>query len=298
MERGDGTAAGSAAAFVTGRGPRASFRLRATLLGAAAALAPLVAGGAVALGAPWWALGFGAAAAVAAVVALARNLAPLARLAQTVDPFIDPRIRQTRAGDEMSRLTLGLAALEARLEAANRRADPARLEDPLTGLPNRLAAMRRARDEISRARRKATPMAVALIELDDMIDDLRGARKADVERSLRITAEMLVQTLRAYDIVGRWADTVFVAVMPEAEIEHAAEAVRRIRDRAIDDPALGWEDRRVSLSAGLAVLQPDDATLADIADRAAAALRKAQARGGGVEAAPGPRFRPTRLTSV
>jgi two-component system chemotaxis response regulator CheY len=267
---------------------------RAAALGAAAAAGPLAAGVAVAAGGAPWLLVGGAAISAVAVAALAASLAPLSRIARAAEAFIDPRAADAGA-DDLRRIALGMQGLEARLEAAARRADPARLEDPLTGLPNRLAVMRRARDEISRARRKSMPLAVALIavERDPALDP------ADADRRLRVVAEVLVQTLRAYDIVGRWDADCFVAVMPEAEIEHAADAVRRARDRAADERALRLTGGALTLSAGLAVLQPDDATLADIAGRAGAALVKARARAGGaVEAAPGPRFKPGRLTSV
>jgi diguanylate cyclase (GGDEF)-like protein len=267
---------------------------RAAALGAVAAAGPLAAGvGVAAGGAPWLLIG-GAAISAVAVAALAASLAPVSRIARSAEAFIDPRAADA-AADDLRRIALGMQGLEARLEAAARRADPARLEDPLTGLPNRLAAMRRARDEISRARRKSMPLAVALIavERDPALEP------ADADRRLRVVAEVLVQTLRAYDIVGRWDADSFVAVMPEAEIEHAADAVRRARNRAADERALTLTGAAVTLSAGLAVLQPDDATLADIAGRAEAALVKARTRGGGaVEAAPGPRFKPGRLTSV
>jgi diguanylate cyclase (GGDEF)-like protein len=268
---------------------------RAALLGGAAALGPLAAGAAVAVGGAPWLLAGGAAVSAVAVAALAALLRPVDRIARGVEGYIDPRQAEADACD-LRRIALGVKGLEARLERVARRADPARLEDPLTGLPNRLAAMRRARDEISRARRKAMPLAVALVA----VDGAEGADPAALERLLRITAEVLVQSLRAYDIVGRWEGAGFVAVMPEAEIENAAEAIRRVRDRLGEERALALVPGgpAPSLSAGLAVLQPDDATLADIVDRAATALKRAQARGGAVEAAPGPRYRPGRITTV
>jgi diguanylate cyclase (GGDEF)-like protein len=234
-----------------------------------------------------------------AAVGVARLLRPLGALAAAFDAFLDtPRDPRHRRDDEFARIERGVRALERRLELAARKADPARLEDPLTGLPNRLAAMRRARDEIARARRKAQPMSVALVEIDGF-SALAADEASLAERALRLTAETMTQTLRAYDIVGRWGGATFIAVLPEAEIENAVDAMRRVRDRLGEEPSARLGGRAIGVSAGVAVLQPDDATLADIAIRADAALRKAQARGPGmVEAAPGPRSRPGRITSV
>lgn len=273
-----------------------SVALRAAGLAALASAAPM----ALALHAgarPALALG-AAATAAAAIVALARLLRPVASLARGVEHYADHRRRAAAAPDDLARIARGIEGLEARLDAAARRADPARLEDPLTGLPNRLAVMRRARDEISRARRKSTPLSVALMALDGFADLERVIGRIEAERLLRLTAEAMVQTLRAYDLVGRWEGAVFVAVLPEAEIENAADAMRRLCERLAEDTAGMVGGAALSASAGVAVLQPDDATLADIAGRAQKALERGQARGGAVETAPGPRTRPPRITTV
>ena len=273
-----------------------SVAVRAALLASIAAAAPLAA--AVAAGASPAMLVLAAAVAGGAVAGVLRLLKPLTGLADALEHYRDHRAAGRGAQDDFSRIRRSVKGLEARLEAATRRADPARLEDPLTGLPNRLAVMRRARDEIARARRKATPMAVALLALDGFPAAEKALGRLETERMLRLTAETLVQALRAYDLVGRWEGAIFVAVLPEAEVENAVDAMRRVRERIADDRIGMVAGAPVSASAGVAVLQPDDATLADIAGRAARALAQAQARGRGVEAAPGPRSRPPRITSV
>jgi diguanylate cyclase (GGDEF)-like protein len=229
-----------------------------------------------------------------AAQAVWRRFGVVARLAQASAPFANPRNRALFSHDETARLAAGLAGLTETLDETRRRADPARLEDPLTGVPNRLAATRRARDEISRARRASRPLSAALIELS-----CEGADSETRARLIRIAAEMLSQSLRAYDQIGRWRDDVFVTVMPEAEIEHAVAAAQRFRDRVLADPAMRPDGVETVVRAGVAVLQPDDATLLDIAERADRALDRARERGvGRVEAAPGPRSRPGRLVTV
>jgi len=264
-----------------------------------AALAPALAGLAIVLGGPQGLVGPGLALAGAAVAGAAlwaawRRLRALTRLARAVAPFANPRRAPALAGDDIALLGAGVAGLLERLEDTRRRADPARLEDPLTGLPNRLAATRRARDEIARARRAARPLAAALLEISAAEAD--GAER---QRILRAASETLAQAFRAYDQVGRWSEAVFVIVMPEAEIEHAVDAVRRARDRILADAAVAQSVAPVSVRAGVAVLQPDDATLLAIAARAEGALARARDRGEGrVETAPGPRTRPGRLASI
>ncbi len=237
------------------------------------------------------ALATGALGAAVAGLAARGALRPLGALADSVAP------PSGGAGDEVARIAEAFAALTRRYDAATRRGDPARLDDPLTGLPNRLSVMRRGRDEITRARRRADPLSVALLALDPA--DLAALGAPEGDRALRACGEQLVQCLRAYDVVGRWEGAVLVALMPEAEVENAVAAMERAIAMIAAAGVGGALGRPARAHAGVAVLQPDDATLADIAKRAAAALDRARGSPGTpVHAAPGPRTRPATLTSV
>lgn len=265
-------------------GPLSAALLAAAAPGAglAAALAALEAP--LALTAPLTLLGLTGAAAGAAAAARAERAmtAHLERLAPFAAPE-DPA--RPRALPE--RVALGIEAMDAKLRAALERGEAGRLDDPLTGLPNRLSAMRRARDEITRARRKDAPLAAGLV-------DVQAEAGPTGPTTLRIAAETLCQQLRAYDLVARWDETRFAVVLPEAEVEHAVAALQRSAAAfaaAAPVPA--------ALRAGVAVLQPEDATLADLVARAEAALGRALSPSGReIEAAPGPRLRPASLTLV
>ncbi|TVQ57803.1 MAG: GGDEF domain-containing protein [Rhodobacteraceae bacterium] len=236
-----------------------------------------------------------AAIAVACVLLLASALRPLEKVAAEAARVAPPGCGEP--ADEAIVIARALDLLGRRLEAAMRRGDPALLDDPLTGLPNRLAVMRRGRDEITRARRKGEPLCAALFAIEDFGGFAATVGPAEADAATRVVAELAVQTLRAYDVVGRWDPTRFVAILPEAEIEHAVGALQRVRGVVAEADLGRRAGRAAAIAAGVAVLQPDDATLGDIVARAARALERAEARGG-VEAAPGPRTRPAFLTSV
>lgn len=189
--------------------------------------------------------------------------------------------------EPLERVVEGVERLERRLEEA--RGGP-RGERGV--LPDRLEAIRRARGEIVRARRNNRALATALVALDPEALDEAGR---DV--SLRMLGDMLTQGLRAYDLVGRWKADTFVALLPEAEIENAAGAVERLR--AACAAAFADAPDAPRILAGVAVLQPEDASLADMAERAEAALARARSGlGAEVGVAPGFRQRPARLTLV
>jgi diguanylate cyclase (GGDEF)-like protein len=278
-----------------------SHMLRVMLFAGLGALAPLAMLGATLAvldvrAAPALALlGVTAASAVIALAALAHLLRPVAAIAAALDGFS----AQGGQGDEIARITGGVRGLERRIETLARRGDPAQLDDPLTGLPNRLSVMRRGRDEITRARRKGSGLSVALVEIDDFSLAAAALGPEDIDRALRLVAEAMVQALRAYDVVGRWEGPMFVAVLPEAEVEHAVNAMHRVRNLLAVEEIGRVGETPLTVSAGIAVLHPEDATLADIAARAGAALGRARVRyGSGVEAAPGPRTRPAQITTV
>jgi diguanylate cyclase (GGDEF)-like protein len=114
-----------------------------------------------------------------------------------------------------------------------------------------------------------------------------------------VVAEITMQGLRAYDIVGRWERDIFIAIIPEAEIENAVVALERVRGMTQAAPSVRAAEALPPLHVGVAVLQPDDATIAEIAARAQRALERARSgTGAAVQAAPGPRQRPAHLTSV
>lgn len=213
----------------------------------------------------------------------------VAALLERLAPFAEP-YDTARPLDAHERIARGVEALERRL-AETLGAPPHSAEDPLTGLPDRLTVMRRGRAEITRARRKDSSLAVALVSVETRPDDPEGAVSA-----LRMLAEMLTQGLRAYDVVGRWDARTFLAILPEAEVEHAAGAVKRLR--AACAAAFAGRDDTPRILAGVAVLQPEDASLADPAARAAAALDRAREGGADVESAPGPRGRPAQLRLI
>ena len=159
--------------------------------------------------------------------------------------------------------------------------------------------MRRGRDEITRARRNQQPLVVGLLSLDLGPEPSTPTEAAVQERALRLVAEIAMQGLRAYDIVGRWERDVFIAIIPQAEVENGVVALERVRTMTLSTRGIRLAEPLPEMHAGVAVLQPDDATIAEVAARAQRALDRARSgTGAAVQAAPGPRHRPVHLTSV
>jgi diguanylate cyclase (GGDEF)-like protein/PAS domain S-box-containing protein len=141
--------------------------------------------------------------------------------------------------------------------------------DALTGIPNRRAALNRAKD----VRRLRYATSVALFDIDHFkqVNDRFGHAKGD--EVLRAVAVTLAHQACGSDLVARWGGEEFVAIVcadlagASALCERAREAVSRL-----EIPGVG----RVTISVGVATITDHfDAAL----ERADAALYRAKSGG-------------------
>jgi diguanylate cyclase (GGDEF)-like protein len=164
-----------------------------------------------------------------------------------------------------------LALRDARLAAAI---------DPLTGCLNHGAMRERLAEEIARARRQGSPLAVTILDLDDFkrVNDTYGHGTGDA--LLRLVAEALRGEYRSFDQVARYGGDEFVVILPNvrgprADIA-AARALRVLREIHITKPDGGHEG--ITVSCGVAEwVEPEGP--AELLERADKALRGSKAAG-------------------
>jgi diguanylate cyclase len=144
--------------------------------------------------------------------------------------------------------------------------------DPLTGLGNRPAMLRRLSIECDRHARSHQPCCVAILDLDRFkaINDTYGHAAGDVV--LRSIAGLLATSIRPYDEVFRYGGDEFVLCLPNADLRTAWAVAERLRLRAAQwpVPTRGGETVSVTLSIGVAPLSASagvEGSL-DLADRA------------------------------
>jgi len=146
------------------------------------------------------------------------------------------------------------------------------LTDEFTGLPNRRAFMRRLQDEIGRAQRYGSPLALALLDLDDFkaVNDIHGHAAGD--EVLRCYGTNVLSILRHHDLVARYGGEEFAVLLPNTVLEGAVAALNKVKSRAqeISCPYEGRVLAVPSFSAGLTMYVAGDVytTLVDRADRA------------------------------
>jgi diguanylate cyclase (GGDEF)-like protein len=154
------------------------------------------------------------------------------------------------------------AGLLAKLEEVAR-------TDDLTGLPNRRSWDEELEREVARARREATPLCVAIVDLDrfKLYNDTYGHQAGD--RMLKEVAAGWRRCLRTTDVLARYGGEEFSLALPGCDLHDGLELIERLRETV---------PQSQTCSAGIAVWDGHEAP-ATLLGRADAALYEAKAAG-------------------
>ena len=176
-------------------------------------------------------------------------------------------------------LMISVRAQRVRLRAEEARAQHLARADSLTELGNRRAFDEALWAEVPRARRVASTVSVALVDIDGFkkLNDRFGHLEGD--RCLREVAEAITDSTRGGDRAFRWGGDEIVLLFPDTDYGGAQEIMERMADRVrarVAGPE-GWE---VTISWGTAELDsemtPPD--LLSAADSVLMASKKGTAR--------------------
>jgi diguanylate cyclase (GGDEF)-like protein len=139
--------------------------------------------------------------------------------------------------------------------------------DGLTGIFNRRFFELRILEEVERARRCSSGMAVVMVDIDQFkkLNDEFGHLLGD--EVLRQVSSLFHQQLRKIDVVCRYGGEEFAILLTQTNSQHALGVAEKLR-RLVE----GWQfpgvPRTVTLSAGVAAF-PDHGTTRDELIRAA-----------------------------
>jgi diguanylate cyclase (GGDEF)-like protein len=184
---------------------------------------------------------------------------------------------------ERSILTLGfivvlLIALSG-LAASERLA----IRDGLTGLYNQTYMKARLQEELYRSERYKYPLSLIMIDVDDFkaVNDRHGHISGD--RVLRNFSDLLLDSLRASDIAGRFGGEEFLLLLPQTSCLDAAAAAERIRKTVAVYPFRlgGGTDRtcQFTISLGVFSSQASGQGVEEIINLADQALYRAKKEG-------------------
>ena len=163
------------------------------------------------------------------------------------------------------------------LKKVGQRAKRFALTDPLTRLFNRGVGLGTLEREISRARRSSSPLTVLMIDLDEFknLNDQLGHVTGD--SALRLSADVLVRTLRKQDTICRYGGEEFMVVLPDTTIERASVIATRLFT-AVED-AGNEQNLPLTVSVGLTQVLADEDTVESVLVRADRALYASKSRG-------------------
>ena len=131
--------------------------------------------------------------------------------------------------------------------------------DVLTNALSRFYIVKRAQQEIERARRTGRPLAVLLIDLDHFkkVNDTYGHLAGDA--TLQCVVETCQSTLREIDLLGRMGGDEFLVLLPETSLEEAREIAKRMIQK-VNQSEIKIANNiviKTSISVGIALYQPD-----------------------------------------
>lgn len=155
--------------------------------------------------------------------------------------------------------------------------------DPLTGCLNRRAFTQEAHVALQHARKLQQPLAVMMLDIDRFknVNDRHGHSTGD--RVINSVVGTLLKSIRATDLLCRMGGEEFAVMLPGEPIAAAAEVAERIRSAVADQSIPLTDDDsaflNVTISIGVAMLEPSDSSLFDVLGRADTALYRAKVSG-------------------
>jgi diguanylate cyclase (GGDEF)-like protein len=187
--------------------------------------------------------------------------------------------------DDVETLTvlMGPAALALARERVRQEAlayAQAAVIDPVSGLFNRRYFEARLDEELHRAVRQLTSVALLMVDLDEFkaVNDRFGHIAGDLV--IRDISEILRRSVRIFDVCTRFGGEEFAVMMPGGTVESASTIAERIRHRVEgyqrSEPSLAV--LRITASIGVAV-SPPGVTARDLMERADRALYHAKRAG-------------------
>jgi diguanylate cyclase (GGDEF)-like protein len=190
----------------------------------------------------------------------------IARLRRQLDQALNDAV--TRESD--------LKRYQQQLEAANAQLREMATTDPLTGVANRRVFDAQLNIQFAHARRYGRSMAVMILDVDNFKqrNDRYGHDEGDA--TLKRFAALLARSVREADLVVRYGGEEFVLLLPETNEQQALLMSNRIQAMVRGHE---WGQQQVTVSGGVADLQPSVVRSHELVTRADKALYAAKHAG-------------------
>ena len=151
--------------------------------------------------------------------------------------------------------------------------------DPLTGTLNRRAILNSLEKELIRTKRRNTKLSIGLCDIDffKKVNDEHGHQVGD--DVLCSFVKVIENTLRPYDLLGRYGGEEFLLVMPDSTVSIEKVVYERLRAKTADHKMVTRSGEiGITVSIGITCSKGDDTADGMIA-KADAALYRAKKNG-------------------
>lgn len=183
----------------------------------------------------------------------------LQRLSEALESMATSLISGKQALQEANeQLEQKVEARTLELQQANEKLESLARTDALTGLPNRMAANERLRDEFARFGRSRQAYAVLVLDVDlfKRINDTRGHAAGD--QVLTEVGRRIHRLLRETDFVARMGGEEFLVILPATAHAQALDVAEKIRSTVAGQSMA--DGIAVTVSIGVDAVQASDVT--------------------------------------
>jgi diguanylate cyclase (GGDEF)-like protein len=151
-------------------------------------------------------------------------------------------------------LLLARVGVMLKIHRSEQRIRELSMVDEFTGLFTKNYVLRRLEEEMKRADRQHSTLAVSMLDIDDFkrLNDTFGHQFGD--DVLKRVAATLKQNVRLYDSVGRYGGEEFLLLLPDLVESGAVALIERLHEKVAEERF--YEDGQelgIGFSAGLAV---------------------------------------------
>jgi len=169
-----------------------------------------------------------------------------------------------------------MSRLIKKLEEARQTIEKIAITDQLTEVFNRRHIMSRFEEEFEKFKRLKKKVSCIMADIDNFkaVNDSYGHLAGD--QVLKAISRRIRNTVRAYDILGRYGGEEFLIIMPDTSVEDARELAERIRTRVKEETV---NNATITLSLGVVCVEESDRSVDDIIRRADQNLYKAKKDG-------------------
>jgi diguanylate cyclase (GGDEF)-like protein len=154
-------------------------------------------------------------------------------------------------------------------------------QDYLTGLSNRRHFMVQGEMELARVQRYGEALSAFMLDIDHFkkINDTHGHKAGDIV--LQKLGQLLRETLRTVDIIGRIGGEEFAILLPETDLGEASEIAERLREIIAGSEVIleAGLPLHFTVSIGVASLKEKEANLDILLSLADKALYQAKESG-------------------